>query len=73
MSRLHAIMAEHVLTIQKVSNASVYQALLGIHVTLQQALMNVQELFVYMVADVAGSETQAIVYALKNTMVTTVN
>lgn len=66
-------MAEHVLTFQKVSDATVYQALLGKHVTLQQAFMNVREWFVYMVADVAGLETEASVYALKNTMVSTVN
>ena len=61
------------MTSQEVSSASVYQVLLGIHVTLQLASMDALTCYVYMVADVAMLETKANVYALKVTMGTTVN
>lgn len=67
------IMVGHVWMVQEVSSASVHQVLQETLVTLLQTLIDVLEVYVYMVAGVVILEIRAHVCAQKATMVSTAN
>lgn len=68
-----AIMVGHAWMAREVSSASVHQVLQETLVTLPQTLIDVLEVYVYMVAGVVILEIRAHVCAQKGTMVSTAN